>query len=189
MRHRFLLATALTLLASAPVTGGIYSPGAYNSGRDPSTIVRIHTGVGAVRFRQPLSRVRISAFGSARGSRIISPSGGALRWLVRDFGPIALVAQQRNPRPIVAFILRGRAYRTPRGFGVGDSMRQTRLAFGAGRQFVAHGKSLPVYQFRRAGTRILVRFDARTPGRARVVAWAIVRDPKLSLVSEILRRT
>ncbi len=183
-------ATLIVLATGAVAAGGVYTPGpgSYNSDRDPSTIVRIHTGVGSVRFQQPLGRIRVSSFGSIRSERRIPKFAKGMRWIVRNFGAISVVARTSNPRPVVAFILRSPAYRTPLGFGIGDTMRQTRISFGVGRQLVSHGKTLPVYQFRRAGTRILVRFDARSKSRARVTAWAIVRDPQLSLVREVLRQ-
>ena len=182
-------ATLIALTTGAVAAGGVYNPGpgSYNSDRDPSTIVRIHTGVGSVRFQQRLGRIRVSTFGSIRGERRIPKAARGMHWIVRSFGAISVVARTSNPRPVVAFILRSPAYRTPLGFGIGDNMRQTRIAFGVGRQLVSHGTVLPVFQFRRAGTRILVRFDAPSKPRARVIAWAIVRDPQLSLVSEVLR--
>jgi hypothetical protein len=178
---RWSLIAAVVLAGSA--AGAVYTPrrGVYNSDRDPATIVRAGNGIGTIRFGQPVGGIPVSAFGRQTSTRRIYKAALKTTWIRRDFGPISVIGKTGGRHPIVAFLIRGNAYRTPNNFGIGSNVQAAKVAFGPGTQLKVRGKLIPVREYRRYGTRVLVQ-TGRPPKKKRtVVAWALSRDPKLTV--------
>lgn len=181
LRWPLVAAVALTGTAVA-AAASVYTPrpGVYNSDRDPATIVRAGSGIGSIRFGQPVGGIPVSTFGRQTSSRRIYNAALNATWIRRDFGPVSVIGKAGGRHPIVAFLIRGNGYRTPNNFGIGSSVQAAKDGFGAGSQVVVSGKPTLFRQYRRHGTQIIVR-TGRPPKKNRVVvAWALSRDPRLA---------
>ena len=177
---RWPLIAAVALTGSA--VAAVYTPrqGVYNSDRDPATIVRAGNGIGTIRFGQPVGGIPVSAFGRQTSSRRIYKAALRSTWIRRDFGPISVIGQVGGRHPIVAFLIRGNAYRTPNNFGIGSNVQAAKVAFGPGAQLKVGGKPTLIRQYRRYGTQLLIRTGEPPKKNRVVVAWALSRDPKLT---------